>query len=213
MAVSVKRNKNNREEMKKRVIAEASRAFGKYGIKNVHMDDLSCALSMSKRTLYELFCDKEQLLLEVFIMHQQEMNAYISEIASKAENALEVIFAFYKRKLSELTELNPLFLRDLRKYPNVLAYIRERQKQNDAAALIHYQKGVEEGIFRDDINFDIINQAISMQFEMFIYSDITENYPLSEIYSEVTFLHMRGITTPKGMQMVDAFLQSVREKQ
>ena len=176
------------------------------------MDNLACALSISKRTLYELFCDKEQLLLEVFVMHQQEMITYISEVASKAQNTLEVIFAFYKRKLSELTELNPLFLRDLRKYPNVLAYIRERQKQNDAAALVHYQKGVEEGIFRDDINFDIINQAISMQFEMFVYSDITENYPLSEIYSEVTFLHMRGITTPKGMQMVDAFLQSVKEK-
>lgn len=208
----VKRNKYDREELRKRVIAEASLAFGKHGIKNVHMDDLSSALSISKRTLYELFCDKEQLLLEVFMMHQQEMNTYISEIASKAQNALEVIFAFYKRKLSELTELNPLFLRDLRKYPNVLTYIRERQKQNDAAALLHYQKGVQEGIFRDDINFDIINQAISMQFEMLIYSDITENYPLSEIYSEITFLHMRGITTPKGMQMVDAFLQSVREK-
>ncbi len=208
----VKRNKCDREELRKRVIEEASRAFGKYGIRNVHMDNLACAFSISKRTLYELFCDKEQLLLEVFVMHQQEMITYISEVASKAQNALEVIFAFYKRKLSELTELNPLFLRDLRKYPNVLAYIRERQKQNDAAALVHYQKGVEEGIFRDDINFDIINQAISMQFEMFVYSDITENYPLSEIYSEVTFLHMRGITTPKGMQMVDAFLQSVKEK-
>ena len=158
----VKRNKCDREELRKRVIEEASRAFGKYGIRNVHMDNLACALSISKRTLYELFCDKEQLLLEVFVMHQQEMITYMSEVASKAQNALEVIFAFYKRKLSELTELNPLFLRDLRKYPNVLAYIRERQKQNDAAALVHYQKGVEEGIFRDDINFDIINQAISI---------------------------------------------------
>lgn len=71
---------------------------------------------------------------------------------------------------------------------------------------------IEEGIFRNDINFAIINQAMSMQMEMLIYSDITENYPISEIYSEVTFLHMRGITTPKGMQMVDAFLQSVKEK-
>ena len=208
----VKRNKYDREELRKRVIAEAFRAFGKYGIKIVHMDDLACSLSISKRTLYELFCDKEQLLLEVLIMHQQEMNTYISEVASKAENALEVIFAFYRRKLSELTELNPLFLRDLRKYPNVLSYVRERQKLSDAAALVHFQKGVEEGIFRDDINFDIINQAMSMQFEMLVYSDITENYPLSEIYSEVTFLHMRGISTPKGMQMVDAFLQSVKEK-
>lgn len=50
-----------------------------------------------------------------------------------------------------------------------------------------------------------------MQMEMLIYSDITENYPISEIYSEVTFLHMRGITTPKGMQMVDAFTVGKRK--
>ena len=208
----VKRNKCDRAELRKRVILEASRAFAKSGIKNVHMDSLACALSISKRTLYKLFCDKEQLLLEVFAMHQQEMSTYISEVASRAENALEVIFAFYKRKLNELGQINPLFFRDLRKYPNVLTYIREHQKLNDAAALVHFQKGVEEGIFRNDINFAIINQAMSMQMEMLIYSDITENYPISEIYSEVTFLHMRGITIPKGMQMVDAFLQSVKEK-
>ena len=93
----VKRNKCDREELRKRVIEEASRAFGKYGIRNVHMDNLACALSISKRTLYELFCDKEQLLLEVLIMHQQKMGTYISEVASRAQNALEVIFAFYKR--------------------------------------------------------------------------------------------------------------------
>lgn len=175
------------------------------------MDSLACSLSISKRTLYELFHDKEQLLLEVMLMHRQEMNEYIYEIASKAENALEVIFAFYKRKLSELAELNPQFLRDLRKYPKVLECIRESQKENDAEALAHFQAGVKEGIFRDDINFAIINQAMSMQLEMLIYSDITENYPLSEIYSEITFLHMRGITTPKGMKLVDDFLESVRK--
>ena len=75
-----------------------------------------------------------------------------------------------------------------------------------------YKAGETEILANNDINFAIINQAMSMQMEMLIYSDITENYPISEIYSEVTFLHMRGITTPKGMQMVDAFLQSVKEK-
>mgnify|MGYP004714438603 CR=1 FL=1 len=101
----VKRNKCDRAELRKRVILEASRAFAKSGIKNVHMDSLACALSISKRTLYELFCDKEQLLLEVFAMHQQEMSTYISEVASRAENALEVIFAFYKRKLNECLDI------------------------------------------------------------------------------------------------------------
>ena len=90
----VKRNKCDRAELRKRVILEASSAFAKSGIKNVHMDSLACALSISKRTLYELFCDKEQLLLEVFAMHQQEMSTYISEVASRAENAMPLVINY-----------------------------------------------------------------------------------------------------------------------
>lgn len=176
------------------------------------MDDIAFSLSISKRTLYELFSDKEQLLLEVIRLHRQNMNGYITEIASKAENALEVIFAFYRRKSKELCELNPLFLRDLRKYPKVLEFIREEQKSNDAAALNHFKEGVEQGIFRKDINFEIINQAMSMQLDLIVHSDLSESYPLSDIYSEITFLHMRGITTEKGRKMVDAFLQDIREE-
>lgn len=212
MNSAVKRSKGDKEILKKQVVEEASRAFAKLGIRSVRMDDIAFSLSMSKRTLYELFHDKEQLLLEVIRMHRQEMNEYLTEIASKAENALEVIFAFYRRKSKELYDLNPQFLRDLRKYPKVLEFIREEQRSLDAAALNHFKEGVEQGIFREDINFEIINQAMSMQLDLIVHSDLSENYPLSDIYREITFLHMRGITTEKGMRMVDAFLQDVREK-
>lgn len=209
MDSTVKRN--NREILRKQVIEAASLAFTKSGIRSVRMDDIAFSLSISKRTLYELFHDKEQLLLEVIRMHWQEMNDYITEIASKAENALEVVFAFYKRKSKELCDLNPQFLRDLRKYPKVLEFIHEEQRSSDAAALNHFKKGVSQGIFRADINFEIINQAMSMQLDLIIYSDLSENYPLSDIYREITFLHMRGITTEKGMKLVDAFLSDVRD--
>lgn len=51
-----------------------------------------------------------------------------------------------------------------------------------------------------------------MQMDLLIYSDITDHYPLDEIYSEITILHMRGITTEKGYRMVDDFLKNIREK-
>jgi AcrR family transcriptional regulator len=212
MSNNVRRTKNDKELLRKQIVDAASRAFTKSGIRSVRMDDIAFSLSMSKRTLYELFHDKEQLLMEVIRMHRQEMNEYIIEIASKADNALEVIFAFYRRKSKELYGLNPQFLRDLRKYPKVLEFIREEQRSSDAAALNHFNEGVKQGIFREDINFEIINQAMSMQLDLIIHSDLSENYPLSDIYREITFLHMRGITTEKGRKMVDAFLCDVREK-
>lgn len=207
-----RRREGNREELKIRILETATEAFKRSGIKAVHMDDIAGSLSISKRTLYELFGDKEQLLLEVFGLYRQRINEDMQEITSRAENVLEVILKFYERKVNELCLVNPLFFRDLRKYPKVLDFIHEEQRQNDADSVEYFQKGVEQGIFRDDINFQIINQTMAMQLDLLIYSDITLHYPLAEIYSEITILHMRGITTEKGNRMVDEFLKNIRGK-
>lgn len=208
----VKRARKDRSELRKRVLEQAIKVFFSQGIRNVHMDDIAASLSISKRTLYELFQDKKQLLLEVMCLQRNEMHAYMEEIASKAENALEVIFAFYKKKSSELCEMNPAFFRDLKKYPEVVEFLRQEQRNSDAEALEHFQLGVRQGIFREDINFDIISKVMSVQLDVLVYSDLADNYPLAEIYSEITILHMRGITTEKGARMVDCFLQTVRSK-
>ena len=209
--MAVRRNKQDKEELKQRIVLAAESAFTKSGIRNVRMDDLAVSLSISKRTLYELFRDKEQLLLEVVRCHWQDMSDYMAEIISRTEDVLEIIFAFYKRKMEELCSLNPSFLRDLRKYPSVLEFLWEKQKVSDEVAYRYFRKGMEQGIFRDDINFKIINEAMLMSMDLLIYSDIVEEYPLNEIYSEVTFLHIRGITTEKGLRLVDALWDSMKK--
>lgn len=209
--MAVKRNKQDKEELRERIVGAATLAFTKSGVRNVRMDDIAVSLSISKRTLYELFRDKEQLLLEVMKSYWQEMSNYMAEVISRTENVLEIIFAFYMRKVDELCAINPAFLRDLRKYPLVLDFLVEKQKLSDEVAFRYFQKGMEQGIFRDDINFRIINEAMLMSMDLLIYSDIIEDYSLSEIYSEVTFLHIRGIATEKGMKMVDAFLEEIKK--
>lgn len=207
----MKRAKYNKNELRSKIIDQASLAFAQEGVRNVHMDSIATSLGISKRTIYELFKDKECLLLEVLRFHHKEMNDYMIEITSKADNVLEAIFAFYKRRSRELYDLNPLFLRDLRRYPNVMKFIHVTQHTENAVASQYFRLGVKQGIFRGDINFEIINQAMCMLFDMLVYSDITEEYPLYDIFKETVFLHMRGIATPKGMEMVDAFLDSVKE--
>lgn len=207
----IKRSAQEIDELKCRIVAAATKAFALQGIRSVHMDNLAAMVGISKRTLYELFSDKEELLLTVFENQYRQMEIYMAEVASGAENVLEVLFAFYERKLIELADMNQQFFRDLRKYPKVLDYIRRYRKSVDRDALAYFRKGIEEGIFRPDINFDIINQAMCMQLDMMIYSDITENYPLAEIYTEITVLHLRGITTERGWYMVDSFLQRIKK--
>ena len=88
--MAVKRNKQDKEELRERIVGAATLAFTKSGVRNVRMDDIAVSLSISKRTLYELFRDKEQLLLEVMKCYWQEMSNYMAEVISRTENVLEI---------------------------------------------------------------------------------------------------------------------------
>ena len=78
----VSRKRNDRDELRQKVIETAYQAFSKSGIKNVHIDDIALSLSISKRTIYELFQGKEQLLLSVVRFRQDCITEYMKRITS-----------------------------------------------------------------------------------------------------------------------------------
>ena len=196
MMNSVKKKKADKTIVREHVVQAAAKAFTRKGVKTVRMDDIAADLSISKRTLYELFHDKEDLLLDVMRLHREEMKKSMEEIASKAENVLEVILRFYQKSVQDFQNTNRKFFEDMEKYPRVVAYIAESRKENLDAAMEFYQKGVNQGIFRKDVNYAIVR------------SEICKSYSLAEIYETVVFMHMRGISTEKGLKIVDDFLHN-----
>ena len=95
---TLRRKRNDKKKLKEQIVETAMEAFTKLGIRCVRMDDIALSLSISKRTLYELFRDKENLLLEGLRMQQQLVNEAMIEVTTRTENVLEVIFAFYNLK-------------------------------------------------------------------------------------------------------------------
>ena len=205
-----RRKENDREELKLRVVETASKSFMTLGIKAVHMDDIASSLSISKRTLYELFHDKEDLLLDVMKLHREEMQEYMTQVASKAENVLEVLLKFFQRSAQEFQNTNRKFFEDIEKYPKVMRYIDESRKENLDSAMEFYRKGVEQGIFRNDVNYNIVRAMVCEQMDLLLHSEICKSYSLGEIYETVVFMHMRGISTEKGLKIVDNFLLNLK---
>ncbi len=208
----VSRKRNDRDELRQKVIETAYQAFSKSGIKNVHIDDIALSLSISKRTIYELFQGKEQLLLSVVRFRQDCITEYMKRITSRTENVLEVILLFHLRESDEFYRMNPLFFKELVKYPKVLELIHEEQRKNESVSLDYFHKGVEQGMFRDDINYNVINKIISSQMDILLYSDQLDVYSLPEVLQEITLLYLRGISTEKGLKIVDEFLQKMKRK-
>lgn len=129
MMNSVKKKKADKTIVREHVVQAAAKAFTRKGVKTVRMDDIAADLSISKRTLYELFHDKEDLLLDVMRLHREEMKKSMEEIASKAENVLEVILRFYQKSVQDFQNTNRKFFEDMEKYPRVVAYIAESRKE------------------------------------------------------------------------------------
>ena len=105
--------------VKEHIVLAAAKSFAQKGVKTVRMDDIAAGLSISKRTLYELFHDKEDLLLDVMKLHREEMQEYMTQVASKAENVLEVLLKFFQRSAQDFQNTNRKFFEDIEKYPKV----------------------------------------------------------------------------------------------
>ena len=201
----------DKQQLKEKVAQVAAVAFMQKGIKNVKMDDVAAELGISKRTLYELFSDKEELLLDVVKLHRKEMKNYMISVAEKAENVLEIIMSFYIRTTEDFQTTNILFFEEIKKYPQVTKFLEEGRKENAVSAVAFYRKGVEQGIFREDVNYEIVQEMIHGQMDMLMHNDIQKTYSMVEIFKTVVFMHLRGITTEKGLSIVDEFLEQMNE--
>lgn len=208
----IRKKKLDKSSLKTHVVKAAAASFYRDGIKNVRMDDIASELSISKRTLYELFSDKEELLLEVAKVHHQEMLEYLKSVTQKAENVLEVIIGFYIRTTEDFQRTNASYYEDMKKYPRVMEYLEVNRRESARSAIAFYHKGVEQGIFRDDVNYHIVEEMIKVQTDALFHSSRKLPYPMMEIFETIVFMHIRGISTEKGLKIVDDFLRDLKQQ-
>jgi AcrR family transcriptional regulator len=141
---------------RERIIEKASKMFSTYGIRAVTMDMLAGQMNISKRTIYEVLSDKDELLrgvLEWMAVKQKERTA---EIMKSSDNVIAVIFRIIDLMMDHFQKVSPAFL--MYKKSTHLEAIENAEKHNKIPYVGNnyeiLKKGVEQGIFRDDINIE-----------------------------------------------------------
>ncbi len=199
-------------DLKKRIVTAAMKAFTRDGIKAVTMDDIASNLGISKRTLYETFKDKEALLIECVIRHEEEKEAFAAKVITESENVLEVILKFYKLSIDIYQKVNRRFFEDMNKYPRVNEIIRHNHEKNKRDEIAFFMNGVKQGIFRDDVNFEIVNTLVRAQIDFLLSADIVKDYPFIDVYESIALTYLRGISTSKGQKILDEFITNYRKQ-
>ena len=200
-----------RVELRERIITAATEAFTSKGIKSITMDDIAAALGISKRTLYEVFSDKESLLKECILKAQADRDKYLQKIFEQSHNVLEVILAVFQKSIEVFHQTNKRFFEDIKKYPKVYEMMKNRQDSDSQKTMSFFKTGVEQGIFRPDVNFAIVNLLVREQFDVLLNTDICNEYPFIEVYESIMFTYIRGISTEKGAKVLEDFIQEYRK--
>jgi AcrR family transcriptional regulator len=212
MNESEKKLNTAKSELKKRIVLAAMKAFTTNGIKGVTMDDVASDLGISKRTLYETFKDKEELLIECVKLQEEEKEAFGAKAIAESNNVLEVILKFYKLSIDIYQKINFRFFEDIRKYPKVNELIKQSREKNQCSVLAFFKNGVEQGIFRDDVNFEIVNVLIREQMDFLHSAEIVRAYSFFEVYESIVFIFLRGISTEKGQKILNEFIGNYRKQ-
>lgn len=197
----------HRRELTEKVLKTAMAEFQDKGIKAVKMDDIARALSMSKRTLYELFGTKEQLLLECVRQWQKDKEAHMDRfIKERKPNVIAIIVEFYRYQMKCLSYVSSSYFYDLHKYPAVIKWLEADHGNKQKGAMRFFKKGVEEGYFRSDVNFGLIQAVNSESMTYIVQSKLMEHYTPQQIFKDVTMLYIRGFCTMKGIQTLEEML-------
>lgn len=196
-----------REQIKERVIGVSLGFFGRQGVKSVTMDDIARALQMSKRTLYQLFADKEDLLLACVRHEDDEARARLAAVIERSDNVLEVILNEFDMRLRSLEGVQTAYVTDIMAYPRVQEFVMARRAADRASAVAFFERGVEQGYFRSEVDYDVVYDILGVQLEKIFSGWAHGKYTFVQLFVNTALVIVRGCATVKGIALIDDFLK------
>ena len=198
-----------REMMKDKIINKAKEMFLRLGFKSITMDDIACEMSISKKTIYKYFSNKDALIEESVELVHKEVHETIEKIVSKNFNAIEENFEI-KRMFKEMfrsAESSPIY--QLKKhYPEVYAKALSTQIEVcETCFRDNILKGINEGLYRE--NLDVDNYV---KFYYTLIFNINENTMLEkdahELEVKALEYHIRAMATLAGIIELEKHLNN-----
>ena len=194
-------------EIKEHIIQQSLSLFLKKGVKQVNMDEVATNLGISKKTLYVHFDNKQDLVHHCFQKHNDLVSEMINNLAVQFENAIDELFAIDESCSLVMKQTNPYLLGELKRYYSNTWALIEQLKQKVLFNLLknNLNNGAEQGIYRNDIDVDIIAKLMISRIDALVNDEIfpLTQYDFRKLLTEIRIYHLRGISTLKGINYLE----------
>lgn len=179
------------------------------GIRSVSMDDIANHLGMSKKTLYQYFDDKDQLVEAVVNDHISTVEGDCMHCKKDAKDAIHEIFLTMEHIMEEFNNMNPMLLHDLEKF-YFKAYQRFRSyKDKFLLQMIrdNIEWGSREELYRPDLNVDVLSkyriESLMIPFNVAVFPPGKYNLGMTSKIMIENFTY--GLVTIKGHKLIQKY--------
>jgi TetR/AcrR family transcriptional regulator, cholesterol catabolism regulator len=196
-------------QTKEKILKGAEELFTKYGVRSISMDDIARHLSVSKKTLYQHFADKEDIVTMACKNHLERHTKEFDAIKDNAKNAIDELAKLSVVLKQNMQDMNPSLLFDLQKYhPKAWGeWVNHKNKFIRASVERNLKQGIEEGYFRAEINAKVIAavrlELVQMAFDEEIFP--REQFRLTEVQMQIFDHFVYGLVTDKGRKLYQKY--------
>ena len=198
-------------DIKQRIQQAAHELVMQYGIRSVSMDDIAANLGMSKKTIYQYFKDKDELV-EAVVDGVIDTNQCICNTdREKADNAVHEIFLVMDMMVEMFKTMNPSILFDMQKY-HPAAFKKFQKHRNEYLYNVckqNLERGIAEELYRPEINVDVLARyrvetmltAFNPEFQR------TVKQSLIKIEQEIIVHYLFGLVSIKGYKLILKYME------
>lgn len=202
-------------ETKDQILKGAGELFLRYGLKSITMDEIARHLSISKKTLYQHFRDKDELLISFLEMYIEIQKIEMRMIFEMSEDVIDEMMKTTEHMRTKVCNINPSLLFDLKKYHSNAWNVFQLFKNSFIIKQIEQtlSKGISEGYFRPEIDSKVLSrlrmEEVEMGFNPTIFNP--EEYSIPKVQMQLLEHFMYGICTLKGHKKINHYKQIIEE--
>lgn len=188
-------------EIRENIIEVATGLFRQMGVRSVTMDDIARLAGMSKKTIYQEFKDKSELVFEAFSKFLEKDECKLQEIFDQEDGVIEHFVKVSSFMRDRYVDMNPLILIEIRRYyPKAWKRFEEFKKGHAMKSMVEiFDRGKRLGYFRKEINVEILAwmrlEQISFDFQSI---SSTSEFSMSELQIQLFEHFIHGILTDRG---------------
>jgi TetR/AcrR family transcriptional regulator, cholesterol catabolism regulator len=199
-----------------KILTSSVELFTQYGFKTITMDDIARRAGISKKTLYQHFATKQEVVSESVVWYKNQMCDKALAVTQQSENAVEAMVRLMEMMDQTYRRINPLAMLELQRFfSDAFALFREKLITQDVEAMRdNILRGMEEELFRKDVNADLMAryhiETALMLFQSTLL--INDRYDLQFVSQEIMEHFLYGLMTPKGVELYHKYKNQYLKK-